>query len=137
MVVAAPVQQFEVAGMAADDLAGERESDSVPAMLADAGMTTDPTIAQLVTTGQGEVIVDMRTAEGTTEALGGLYPGSSLYMDCEWVAENKETVQKLANAMVRTLQFIDTHTAAEIAAEMPTEFNGGDRSSTRRRSRTA
>jgi NitT/TauT family transport system substrate-binding protein len=92
----------------------------------DAGMTTDPTIAQLVTTGQGEVIVDMRTAEGTTEALGGLYPGSSLYMDCEWVAENKETVQKLANAMVRTLQYIDTHTAAEIAAEMPTEFNGGD-----------
>jgi NitT/TauT family transport system substrate-binding protein len=92
----------------------------------DAGMTTDPTIAQLVTTDQAEVIVDMRTAEGTQAALGGLYPGSSLYMDCEWVAENKPTVQKLANALVRTLQFIDSHTAAEIAAEMPTEFNGGD-----------
>ena len=37
VVVAAPVQQFEVAGMAADDLAGERESDSVPAMLVGSG----------------------------------------------------------------------------------------------------
>ena len=68
----------------------------------------------------------MRTEEGTTAALGGLYPGASLYMDCDWVADHKPTVQKLANAFVRTLQFIDTHTAAEIAAEMPPEFAGGD-----------
>ena len=92
----------------------------------DAGMTTDPTIARLVTTGQAEVIVEMRTEEGTREALGGLYPGASLYMDCDWVADNKPTVQKLANALVRTLQFIETHSAAEIAAEMPPEFAGGD-----------
>ena len=92
----------------------------------DAGMTTDPTVARLVTTGQAEVIVEMRTQEGTEAALGGLYPGPSLYMDCGWVADNKPTVQKLANALVRTLQFIDSHTAAEIAAEMPAEFAGGD-----------
>ena len=35
-------------------------------------------------------------------------------------------MQKLANALVHGLQFIDTHTAAEIAAEMPPEFAGGD-----------
>src|SRR6476620_8164484 len=40
----------------------------------DAGMTTDPTIAQVTKQGLGKVLVDMRTEEGTKAALGGLYP---------------------------------------------------------------
>jgi NitT/TauT family transport system substrate-binding protein len=92
----------------------------------DAGMTTDPTIAQLTSTGQGKVILDMRTEQGTRAALGGLYPGSSLYMDCAWVQANKPTVQKLANAFVRTLRFIDTQPAQAIAAKMPADYAGGN-----------
>ncbi|MGC0416120.1 ABC transporter substrate-binding protein [Embleya sp. AB8] len=92
----------------------------------DAGMTTDPTIAQLVNTGKAKVLVDTRTVEGTRKALGGLYPASSLYMDCGWVGRNKETVQKLANAFVKTLRYINTHLPAEIAAQMPADYaNGG------------
>jgi NitT/TauT family transport system substrate-binding protein len=92
----------------------------------DAGMTTDPTIAQLTSTGQGKVMLDMRTEQGTRAALGGLYPGSSLYLDCAWVNANKATAQKLANAFVRTLKFVNTHSAEEIAAKMPAEYNGGN-----------
>ncbi len=64
--------------------------------------------------------------EGTRAALGGLYPASSLYMDCAWVKANKPTVQKIANALVRTLKFIDSHPAPEIAAKMPANYAGGD-----------
>jgi NitT/TauT family transport system substrate-binding protein len=92
----------------------------------DAGMTTDPTVAQLTSTGQGKVMLDLRTEEGTRAALGGLYPASSLYMDCAWVKANKPTVQKIANALVRTLKFIDGHPAPEIAAKMPADYAGGD-----------
>jgi NitT/TauT family transport system substrate-binding protein len=92
----------------------------------DAGMTTDPTIARLTTSGKGKVLLDMRTKEGTQAALGGLYPAASLYMDCAWVQANKQTVQKVAGAMVKTLGYINSHSAQEIAAVMPTEFNGGD-----------
>jgi NitT/TauT family transport system substrate-binding protein len=92
----------------------------------DAGMTTDPTIAQLTATGKGKVMLDMRTEGGTRAALGGLYPGSSLYMDCAWVKANKAAVQKLANAFVRTLKFIGGHSAAEVAAKMPAEYAGGN-----------
>ncbi|MEV4316177.1 ABC transporter substrate-binding protein [Actinocrispum sp. NPDC049592] len=92
----------------------------------DAGMTTDPTIAQLVDSGKAKVMLDMRTEDGTKAALGGLYPASSLYMDCAFVEKNKETVQKLANALVKTLGFINSHTAAEIAAKMPPDFAGGN-----------
>ena len=91
-----------------------------------AGMTTEPTISRLLKTGQARVLVDLRTLEKTKEALGGTYPAASLYMPTAWVEKNKPTVQKLANAFVRTLRFIDTHSAAEIAAKMPKDFYVGD-----------
>lgn len=92
----------------------------------DAGMTTDPTIAQVTEQHLGKVLLDMRTEEGTRAALGGLYPAASLYMDCDYVEQNPKTVQKVADAFVRTLQWISTHSAADIAAQMPKDYNGGN-----------
>ncbi|MGW5122312.1 ABC transporter substrate-binding protein, partial [Streptomyces noursei] len=66
------------------------------------GMTTDPTVAQVVNKKIGKVLIDMRTPEGSKEALGGPYPSSSLYMNTDWVNSHKDTVQKLANAFVKT-----------------------------------
>ncbi len=93
-----------------------------------AGMTTEPTISRLIKTGQARVLVDLRSIESTKVALGGsTYPAASLYMPNDWVAKNKPTVQKLANAFVKTLRFINTHTAAEIADKMPKDFYVGDK----------
>jgi NitT/TauT family transport system substrate-binding protein len=92
----------------------------------DAGMTTDPTIATAVDRGLGKVLIDMRTEEGTRQALGGLYPAASMYMDCSYVKENPKTVQKLVDAFARTMGWIHSHSAAEIAAKMPKDYNGGD-----------
>jgi NitT/TauT family transport system substrate-binding protein len=93
----------------------------------DAGMTTDPTVARLVQSGDAKVLVDMRTEEGSQQALGGPYPSSSLYMDCDYVASHKAAVQKLATAFVRTLQWIGTHSAQEIADQMPADYAGSDK----------
>jgi len=92
----------------------------------DAGMTTDPTIANITAKGLGKVIVDMRTEEGTRAALGGLYPAASLYMGCEYVKANPQVVQKVVNAFVNTMKWIDTHEAADIAAKMPADYAGPD-----------
>jgi NitT/TauT family transport system substrate-binding protein len=92
----------------------------------DAGMTTDPTVAKLLSSGQGKIMLDMRTEAGTRAALGGLYPSSSLYMNCAYVANNAATVQKLVNAFVKTLGWIKAHKPAEIAAKMPADYSGGD-----------
>ncbi|MBV8273520.1 MAG: ABC transporter substrate-binding protein [Cupriavidus sp.] len=93
----------------------------------DAGMTTEPTISQLLKTGEAQVLVDLRTAEGTTQALGGLYPASSLYMQRAWIDTHKDQVQKLARAFVKTLHFMKTHTADEIAQKMPKDYYGNNR----------
>lgn len=90
-----------------------------------AGMTTDPTVAQILDKGIGKVLYDMRTPDGSRQALGGLYPSSSLYMNTDWVNGHKETVQKLANAFVKTLRWMSSHSPEEIAAKMPADYAHG------------
>ncbi|WP_064685499.1 ABC transporter substrate-binding protein [Rhizobium bangladeshense] len=92
-----------------------------------AGMTTEPTISRMIKTGEASVLVDMRTVEATRQALGGTYPAASLYMETSWVDEHKEEAQKLANAFVKTLKYVNTHSAAEIADKMPKDFYVGDK----------
>ncbi|MEU6095890.1 ABC transporter substrate-binding protein [Streptomyces sp. NPDC047079] len=93
----------------------------------DGGMTTDPTVATVLQKKLGRVLVDMRTPQGSQEALGGPYPSSSLYMQTDWVNGNKDTVQKLVNAFVKTLKWMSTHSADEIAAKMPADYSQGDK----------
>lgn len=91
----------------------------------DAGMTTDPTVTDITEKDSGKVLLDMRTPEGSDAALGGPYPSSSLYMQTEWVNSHKSTVQKLANAFVKTLKWMSTHGASEIADKMPAGYSHG------------
>jgi NitT/TauT family transport system substrate-binding protein len=49
-----------------------------------------------------------------------------MYMDCGYVKQNPQTVQKLVDAFVRTMRWIGSHNAADIAAKMPSDYNGGD-----------
>ncbi|MBV2151622.1 ABC transporter substrate-binding protein [Kitasatospora sp. SUK 42] len=91
----------------------------------DAGMTTDPTVANVLDKGLGKILYDMRTPEGSRQALGGLYPSSALYMNTDWVEKNRETTQKLANAFVKTLKWMSTHSPEEIAAQMPADYAQG------------
>jgi len=93
----------------------------------DAGMTTEPTITHLIKAGDAKVLIDMRTPEGTTKALGGLYPAACLYMSTAWVNTHKPQVQKLANAFVKTLKYISTHSAEQIADVMPADYYAGDK----------
>ncbi len=91
------------------------------------GMTTEPTISRMLKTNEARVLVDLRTAETTKAALGGTYPAASLYMQADYIAAHKATVQKLANAFVKTLRYINTHSAEDIASKMPADFYVGDK----------
>ena len=93
----------------------------------DAGMTTEPTISRLVASGVGKVLVDLRTPEATQAALNGPYPFIGLFMKNDYVDANKGIVQKIVNAYVKTLKWIHTHTAAEIAAKMPQDYYAGNK----------
>ncbi|MGH3435153.1 MAG: ABC transporter substrate-binding protein [Sciscionella sp.] len=91
----------------------------------DCGMTTEPTVSTLVDSGQAKILLDMRTAAGARKALGGVYPASCLYMTTDYVTKHQATVQKLANAYVETMHWINTHSAKQITAKMPADYYSG------------
>ncbi|MGO4452064.1 ABC transporter substrate-binding protein [Phyllobacterium sp. TAF24] len=92
-----------------------------------AGMTTEPTIAATLKSGDAKILVDMRTPEKTAAALGGPYPAASFYVQTAWLETHKEDAQKLANAMVKTMRFIASHSAEEIADKLPKDYYVGDK----------
>ncbi|MBX5477250.1 MAG: ABC transporter substrate-binding protein [Clostridia bacterium] len=72
------------------------------------------------------ILVDTRTKEDTERVLGGDYPAGSLYTTAQWVQAHRDVAQKLALAIVKTLQWIHTHTPEEIMQKMPTEYTQGN-----------
>jgi NitT/TauT family transport system substrate-binding protein len=93
----------------------------------DAGMTTEPTISRLVQSGDAKVLVDLRTPALTRAALGGDYPFIGIFAKNDWVSSHKDVAQRLVNAYVKTLKWMHSHTADEIAAKMPADYMAGNK----------
>ncbi|WP_171656067.1 ABC transporter substrate-binding protein [Paenibacillus foliorum] len=93
----------------------------------DIAWATQPTTALLEQRGIATTFVDMESQEGSKQTLGGTYPAPSLYMDADYVKKNPEVVQRLANAFVKTLRYMSTHKAEEIAEKLPKEYYAGDK----------
>ena len=91
------------------------------------GMTTEPTIARALKMGIAKIGIDLRSPDEARARLGGDYPASCLYMDAGWLAENKPTAQKVVNAFVKTLKWIQAHSPEEIADKMPKDYWAGEK----------
>lgn len=65
--------------------------------------------------------------DGTKEIYGGIYPTSVLYATQNYIDGNPETIQKVTNATVKALEWMNTHSAEEIIEKLPKEFISGDR----------
>jgi NitT/TauT family transport system substrate-binding protein len=91
----------------------------------DCAMTTEPTVSTLLATGSAYVLLDMRTASGTAQQLGGEYPATSLYMGTAYVDQHPDVVQKLVNAYVATLKWIQVHNGTQLADIMPADYYAG------------
>ena len=94
----------------------------------DAAMVADPAFTLITTRNPGvRVLADLRTAAGVKEAFeADAYPSSVLYAKTEWIRANRDTTSKLARAILRTLQWMHTHSPQEIADKTPKTFRGED-----------
>ena len=93
----------------------------------DVGITTQPTVLRMQKTGDGQLLVDLSKPETTRAALGGDYPFISVFARADYIAKNKDIVQRVVNAYVKTLKWIGSHTALEIAEKLPADYYGGDK----------
>ncbi|HEY9288246.1 MAG TPA: ABC transporter substrate-binding protein [Candidatus Dormibacteraeota bacterium] len=88
----------------------------------DAGMTTEPTITRLVQSGVGKVLIDLRDPKSTEAALGGDYPFIGIFAKNDWVNSHKDVAQRLVNVYTKTMKWMHSHTAAQIADKMPADY---------------
>ncbi|OLC44338.1 MAG: hypothetical protein AUH43_18895 [Acidobacteria bacterium 13_1_40CM_65_14] len=120
-----PVDSVSVTGIGASATAvAAVESGKV-----DVGVMTDPALTIVQRRAPAvRVLVDLRHVEGVKQTYGtSTYPASVLYAKAEWVRANRDTASRLARAIRRTLEWMQTHSAEEIADKTPADFRGDDR----------
>jgi NitT/TauT family transport system substrate-binding protein len=89
---------------------------------ADCVMTTQPTVGALESQNLATTAVDLATAKGAQAALGADWPAAGLLAQASWAKANPKAAQGVVNALVATMHWISTHTAAQIADKLPQEF---------------
>lgn len=92
-----------------------------------AGVTQEPAVSAMEKAGSARVLYDTRTAQGTKAVFGGTWPAGGFYVPTDFVRQNPRTVQAMVRAGVRTLKYLRTHKAAEIADHLPASFYAGDK----------
>ncbi|AOR30654.1 ABC transporter substrate-binding protein [Streptomyces fodineus] len=85
-------------------------------------MTTQPTVAAIEKKGVGYSAVDVATTSGAKAATGGAWPAAGVIARTDWVNSHKDAVQKVVDALVATMHWIDKHSAADIADKLPQSF---------------
>ena len=86
------------------------------------GMTTQPTVNAIEKMGVGYSAIDLATTAGTQQWLGGTWPTASVIARTDWVDTHRDAVQRVVDALVATMHWISTHSAADIANNMPANF---------------
>ncbi|MGH2670567.1 MAG: ABC transporter substrate-binding protein, partial [bacterium] len=73
------------------------------------------------------LLADARTAAGVRSIFDSdTYPAAVLYSTHEWLDRHPDAARRLARALCRTLEWIQRHSPAEIAARMPPTHRGDD-----------
>ncbi|MCW7946064.1 ABC transporter substrate-binding protein [Streptomyces hygroscopicus] len=85
-------------------------------------MTTQPTVTAMEKKGVGYSAVDVATVKGAQAATGGAWPAAGVIARTDWVNSHKDAVQRVVNALVATMHWINTHSAADIADKLPQSF---------------
>jgi NitT/TauT family transport system substrate-binding protein len=92
----------------------------------DAIVNLDPAINAIVDSGEGVVLADSRTEEGTKAAFGGPYLADCLYAKIDFVKANPNTTQAIANAIVHAMQWLHTASIDDIIKSLPSDYYQAD-----------
>jgi NitT/TauT family transport system substrate-binding protein len=93
----------------------------------DAISNIEPTMTLLQDSGAVRIVVETVSIKGATAVFGTPLPAGSLYTREDFLKRNPATAQALANAMIRTLKWLQKASDDEVAAAVPPEYLTGDR----------
>ncbi len=93
----------------------------------DAISNLDPVITLLQRSGDLKIVADTRIVAEAEKVFGGPMPAGCLYAPQSFIDKNPNTVQALANAIVRANKWIQAAGPGEIISAVPEAFLLGDR----------
>ena len=86
------------------------------------GITSQPTVNAIEKLKVGYSGIDLSTGAGVQKWLGGDYPAAGVLVRADWLKTHQKEAQGVVNALVATLAWMKTHTAADVANVMPKDF---------------
>ena len=89
-----------------------------------AAMMLDPFFTVFIKQGKGFTLIDLFTAKGTTEVMGGEVQGTTLLTRPDVVEKRPAMVQKMVNALVKANKLIASASGADMAKLLPPELAG-------------
>jgi NitT/TauT family transport system substrate-binding protein len=87
----------------------------------------DPVTSKLEADGDIVSLIDTRTEAGTKALFGGSNPAAVLYLKNDFAEKNPVTTQKLVNAFMKSLKWLETAKPEDVAALVPEEYLLGDK----------
>ena len=93
----------------------------------DGGIALEPFASTMVEQGDAYVLQRMITAADSKQAFGGPYNLAGIVTRQNVIDTNPEQVQKVVNAIVRALRWMQAHTDGEIADALTSEVVGSDK----------
>jgi NitT/TauT family transport system substrate-binding protein len=87
----------------------------------------DPVIAKLEADGDIQILIDTRTEAGTRALFGGSNPAAVLYTRKDFIDKNPVTTQRLVNAFMKSLKWLQSATPEQVADTVPAEYHLGDK----------
>jgi NitT/TauT family transport system substrate-binding protein len=83
-------------------------------------MSDEPFASRMVQGRVAYVLEDYHDLVDTRRRFGGLFLNGVVAASADFIARRPDLVERLVRALRRTLVWIDTHTAAEVVAQLPT-----------------
>jgi NitT/TauT family transport system substrate-binding protein len=93
----------------------------------DALANVEPAITILERAGSMSVVIETMSERGSRAIFGDLLPAGSLYTKPEFLKQNPNTAQALANAMVRALLWLRKASDEDVLKIVPSEYMLGER----------
>jgi NitT/TauT family transport system substrate-binding protein len=88
----------------------------------DCVMTTQPTVLALEKQGIATSTINLATTQGATAAIGASWPAASVLAKTSWVNSHKTEAQAVVDALLATMEWMHTHTPADVANALPPAF---------------
>jgi NitT/TauT family transport system substrate-binding protein len=106
---------------------GGKLFDSMAQGKIDYGLFWGPEVVKTIDKGYGTIVADLISKNTTRQIFDGMFASTCVYMSAAYVKAHPDVAQHLANALVKTLTWMQKHTPEEVAAKLPAKYAGKDK----------